>query len=183
MNPATNLVLVGPMGAGKTTLGRRLARHFGLEFLDLDEEIERRTGAPVTLIFDLEGELGFRARESALLAEVLSEDGRAVATGGGSVLASENRERMRARGFVVYLPASVSQQLERLRRDRKRPLLAAPDRQAKLVELAATRDPLYRDVADLVLPAEGASVERAARRAAEAIERLWQRGTAATSAA
>ena len=183
MNPATNLVLVGPMGAGKTTLGRRLARYFGLDFLDLDEEIERRTGAPVTLIFDLEGEAGFRARESALLADVLRADRQIVATGGGSVLAEENRAQMRARGFVVYLPASVNQQLERLRRDRKRPLLAAPDRHAKLIELATTRDPLYREVADLVLPAEGASVDRAARRAAEAIERLWQRGTAATTAA
>lgn len=183
MNPAPNLVLVGPMGAGKTTLGRRLARHFGLEFLDLDEEIERRTGAAVTLIFELEGEAGFRARESALLAEVLGAEQRAVATGGGSVLAPANRALMAQRGFVVYLPASVGQQLERLRRDRKRPLLAAPDRQARLTEMATQRDPLYREVADLVLPAEGASVERAARRAAEAIERRWQRGPVEHSAA
>src|SRR5258706_16185807 len=97
MNPATNLVLVGPMGAGKTTLGRRLARYFGLEFVDLDEEIERRTGAPVTLIFELEGEEGFRARESAALADMLAGDARALATGGGSVLVAGNRTLMQRR--------------------------------------------------------------------------------------
>ena len=175
MNPSLNLILVGPMGAGKTTLGRRLARHFELEFCDLDEELERRTGASVALIFELEGESGFRLREHALLAELCQGSGLLLATGGGSVLDPANRALMRATGFVVYLPASLEQQLARLKRDRKRPLLATPDREARLAALAEVREPLYREVAELVLPDVAAAPERAARRAAETIELSWRR--------
>jgi shikimate kinase len=174
MNPAPNLILVGPMGAGKTTLGRKLAQHFGLEFRDLDIELEQHTGASVALIFELEGESGFRSRERAMLERLCGQGGQVLATGGGSVLDPDNRELMRRSGFVVYLPATPAQQLARLKRDRQRPLLATPDRASRLQELAAVRDPLYREVADLVLPDNALAPERATQRAAEAIERVWQ---------
>jgi shikimate kinase len=178
MNPAANLILVGPMGAGKTTLGRRLAQHFGLEFHDVDLELEQHTGASVSLIFELEGESGFRARERAMLERLCGLEGQVLATGGGSVLDPDNRALMRRSGFVVYLPATPAQQLARLERDRKRPLLATPDRAARLQELASVREPLYREVADLVLSDVALAPERATQRAAEAIARAWQRGAA-----
>ena len=175
MNPSPNLVLVGPMGAGKSTIGRRLAERYRLRFFDLDHEIEARTGATVRLVFELEGEPGFRRRESQVLAELLEETGVLVATGGGSVLAEENRRRIAERGFVVFLGASVAQQLKRLERDRQRPLLAAPDRRARLEALAAERDPLYREVADLIVAGEDLSVANAARRVADALDQAWLR--------
>jgi shikimate kinase len=175
MNPSSNLVLVGPMGAGKSTIGRRLAEHYGLEFHDLDHEVEERTGATVRLIFELEGEAGFRRRETQVLRELLEGDDRLVATGGGSVLAAENREVLVRRGFVVFLSATVGQQLKRLERDKKRPLLAGHDRRARLEALAVERDPLYREVADLVVPGEELSVTNAARRIADALDGVWSR--------
>ncbi|HVF35710.1 MAG TPA: shikimate kinase AroK [Candidatus Saccharimonadia bacterium] len=175
MNPSSNLVLVGPMGAGKSTIGRRLAERYRLAFHDLDQDIEARTGATVRLIFELEGEDGFRRRETQVLYELLDGHGRLVATGGGSVLAAENRALIRARGFVVYLGASIGQQLKRLERDRKRPLLAAPDRRARLEALALERDPLYREVADLVVAGEDLSVANASRRIADALDQVWLR--------
>ena len=183
MNPAPNLILVGPMGAGKTTLGRKLAQHFGLEFRDLDLELEEHTGASVALIFELEGEAGFRSRERAMLERLCGQDGQVLATGGGSVLDPGNRELMRRSGFVVYLPATPAQQLARLKRDRKRPLLETPDRAARLQELAAVRDPLYREVADLVLPDAALAPERATQRAAEAIASAWRRSEARAGSA
>src|SRR5687768_7735280 len=124
MNPAPNLVLVGPMGAGKSSLGRRLATRLGLEFVDADRELERLAGASIPLIFELEGEAGFRAREEQLLAELLAGAGRVIATGGGAVLSTATRERLRARGYVVHVQVSIEQQLARLARDHVRPLLA-----------------------------------------------------------
>ena len=175
MNPSSNLVLVGPMGAGKSTIGRRLAERYGLDFHDLDHEIEERTGATVRLIFELEGEAGFRRRETQVLAELLEGERLLLATGGGSVLSPENRRILAAHGFVVFLGATVSQQLKRLERDRKRPLLAAPDRRARLEALAAERDPLYREVADLVVAGEDLSVANAAKRIADALDPVWIR--------
>lgn len=180
MNPSPNLVLVGPMGAGKSTIGRRLAERYRLAFHDLDQDVESRTGVTVRLIFELEGEDGFRKRETEVLHELLDNGrldghGRLVATGGGSVLAAENRTLIRERGFVVYLGASVGQQLKRLERDKKRPLLAAPDRRARLEALALERDPLYREVADLVVPGEDLSVANASRRIADALDHVWLR--------
>jgi len=183
MNPASNLILVGPMGAGKTTIGRRLARTFGLAFVDLDEALEAQTGASVGLIFELEGEAGFRARESAMLAELCARHDQLIATGGGSVLDPANRALMRAHGYVVYLPVGVAQQLARLERDRKRPLLRAPDREQRLRDLASQREPLYEAVADLVLPRIELTPQRAAVRAAEAIARAWLRSRPGESAA
>jgi len=183
MNPASNLFLVGPMGAGKSTIGRRLADHFGLAFVDLDQEIEARTGASVALIFELEGESGFREREGTVLAELAAGEERVVATGGGTVLSEPNRRLLRARGFVVYLRASIAQQLARLARDRKRPLLQGPDKRQRLEALAREREPLYTEVADIEVNGADMSPTHAARRIASALEQQWQRAPAAHSPA
>ncbi len=137
------------MGAGKTTIGRRLARTLQKNFVDADQELERRTGASVALIFDIEGESGFREREKQLIDELTLLDDIVLATGGGSVLDLENRSALKSRGFVVYLRASIEKLIERTRRDSKRPLLMTADPVAKMRELLATRDPIYREVADL----------------------------------
>lgn len=180
MNPATNLFFIGPMGAGKTTIGRRTAELLGLPFFDLDHAIEEQSGAAIPLIFDLEGEPGFRRRESQLLSEFAARDGIALATGGGAVLAEDNRRTLRDRGFVVFLETTVEEQLRRLARDRKRPLLAAPDRRERLLALATQREPLYREVADFVLPAgHSGSVARAAERLAATLADRWQRAAGA----
>ncbi len=175
MNPAPNLVLVGPMGAGKTSIGRRVAERLGLEFVDADQWIEARMGVPVRTIFDLEGEAGFRRREREALAALCSGSGRLVATGGGAVLDPENRALLRRSGFVVWLRVTVERQLERLARDRSRPLLAAPDRRERLASLAAQRDPLYAEVADWIFEADGRKVGAAAERLAAALAQRWQR--------
>lgn len=146
-----NLILVGPMGAGKSTIGRLLARELHLPFKDSDKEIEVRTGADIPWIFDVEGEAGFREREQAVIADLCREDGLVLATGGGAVLRAENREALRRGGRVIYLHTSVEQQLERTARDRNRPLLQTADPGRVLRELLALRDPLYREVADLVI--------------------------------
>ncbi|MGH8041197.1 MAG: shikimate kinase [Rudaea sp.] len=184
MNPAPNLFFIGPMGAGKSTLGRRVAERLGLPFFDLDQEIQTHCGADIPLIFDVEGEGGFRHRESAALADFAARSGIALATGGGAVLAEDNRRLLRERGFVVFLETTVDEQLQRLDRDRKRPLLAAPDRRERLQQLAAQRDPLYRALADLTLPAGHAgSVAQVAHRLAAELAQVWQRGATAHCAA
>ncbi len=165
MNPAPNLVLVGPMGSGKTSIGRRLADRFGLRFVDADHHVEQQSGATISAIFEHVGEAGFRQREAAALAGLLAGERLLVATGGGAVLGEANRRLMRERGFVVYLQAGLESQLKRLHRDRSRPLLQRPDREQVLRELARLREPLYREVADLVLDTDGLS-------AAEAVSRL-----------
>ncbi len=175
MNPAPNLVLVGPMGAGKTSIGKRLAARLGLLFVDCDHRLEEVTGAPVPLIFECEGEAGFRARESALIADLMRGDRQLVATGGGAVLAEANRLRLRERGFVVHLQVSVDQQIERLARDRSRPLLAVGDKRAKLESLALERGPIYRDIADLAFDADGLTVAIAAEQLGAVLEQRWQR--------
>lgn len=146
-----NLILVGPMGAGKSTIGRLLAKELHLPFKDSDKEIEVRTGADIPWIFDVEGEQGFREREQAVIADLCREDGLVLATGGGAVLRQENREALRAGGRVIYLRASVEQQLERTARDRNRPLLRTADPGRVLRDLLAIRDPLYREIADVVI--------------------------------
>ena len=176
MNPATNLVLVGPMGAGKTSIGRRLADAFGLAFVDADRDIELRTGAAVGTIFECEGEAGFRARERAALATLLAADGQVVSTGGGAVLDADNRRCMRARGYVVHLQVSVDGQLQRLARDRTRPLLQRDDREQVLRQLATARAPLYAEVADLTFDTEGMNSADAAIALARLLEGRWQRG-------
>jgi len=151
-----NVVLVGPMGAGKSTIGRALAEALGLGFHDTDTLIEQRSGASIAWIFDVEGEEGFRERETAAIRDLAAGSGAAVvATGGGAVLREENRRLLSRMGTVVYLETSVKQQLARTRRDRKRPLLRSGDRERILADLLAVRDPLYREVADLVVRTDG----------------------------
>ncbi|MBS0557883.1 MAG: shikimate kinase AroK [Proteobacteria bacterium] len=180
MNPAPNLFFIGPMGAGKSTLGKRVAQALDLPFFDLDHEIQAQCGADIPLIFDIEGECGFRRRESALLADYAARDGIVLATGGGAVLADANRRMLHARGFVVYLETTVDEQLERLARDRKRPLLAAPDRRERLLALAAQRDPLYREIADFTLAAgHRGNADAIAQRLSAQIAHAWQRLPAA----
>lgn len=175
MNPAPNLVLVGPMGAGKSSIGRRLASRFGLDFVDADAEIEARTGARIPMIFECEGEAGFRAREAAALADLLQRDGIVLATGGGAVLDPRNRALMRQRGFVVHLQVSLERQLERLARDRSRPLIAGDDRRQVLERLAAERAPLYAEVADLDFDTDDLFPPQAAGRIAQLLQGRWTR--------
>lgn len=179
MNPAPNLVLVGPMGAGKTSIGRRLAERLGLEFVDVDRSIEDRTGARIATIFDCEGEDGFRARERTVLAELLAGHGLVAATGGGAVLDPGSRAALRLRGYVVWLQVGPDEQLRRLAKDRSRPLIASGDRAQVLQRLAQQRDPLYAEVADLRFDTAGLSPATAARELADLLQARWQRGAAA----
>ena len=151
MTTADSVFLVGPMGVGKTTIGKVLADQLGLEFFDSDREIESSTGADIPWIFDVEGEAGFRQRETKMLAELTARGGIILATGGGSVLSEENRKRIKNNGFVVYLRASLSQQIERTSRDKNRPLLQTADPANKIAELMKIREPFYREVADAVI--------------------------------
>lgn len=146
-----NLILVGPMGAGKSTIGRLLAKELRIPFKDSDKEIEQRTGADIPWIFDVEGEQGFREREQAMIAELCALDGVVIATGGGAVLREANRASLKAGGKVVYLFTSIEQQLGRTARDRNRPLLRTNDPERVLADLMAVRDPLYREIADLII--------------------------------
>ncbi len=147
--------LVGPMGAGKTTTGRQLARALGLEFVDCDRELEARSGVDIPTIFDFEGEAGFRQRERTLVEELTQRDGIVLATGGGVVLDADNRRALAGRGLVIYLATPVEDQLRRTREDRQRPLLQGADRHATLSRLQDERDPLYREVADIVVDTAG----------------------------
>jgi shikimate kinase len=174
MNPSSNLFLIGPMGAGKSTIGRKLAARFGLKFFDLDYEIERATGASVNLIFEIEGEPHFRDRESKLLEAISRNEHVLLATGGGAILSPENRTCLRDRGFVVYLKTDVDTQLERLRRDRQRPLLRTADPRAKLVQLAEQRNEIYQQVADLTWPSSHVSPRTAAENLVLMLRQRWQ---------
>jgi shikimate kinase len=166
-----NVFLVGPMGAGKTTIGRALASHLHKTFVDSDHEIEARTGAPVALIFEIEGEAGFRQREASVIAEITRARDIVLATGGGVVLSDDNRQYLRTRGTVVYLHAPLDTLLERTRHDRGRPLLQNGDREGVLKNLLEQRDPLYRDVAHIVVETTHRPPATVAR---EIIKRLEQ---------
>jgi len=158
MARTNNIFLVGLMGAGKTTIGRQLAKRLHLQFHDSDRELEQRTGATIPLIFEIEGETGFRVREERMIDELTRLDGVVLATGGGAVLSANNRTHIKQRGRVIYLRAPLEQLLERTRRDRNRPLLQNVDPQRKLEELIAVRDPLYRQVADLIIDTDHRTV-------------------------
>jgi len=146
-----NIFLVGMMGSGKSTLGRTLAQRLHLPFADTDRVLVERTGVPVATIFEIEGEAGFRRRESAVLAELAHGDDKVVATGGGAILSPDNRVLMREGGTVVYLRARLEHLWERTRHDTSRPLLATADPRATLAQLLEARDPLYREVAHVVV--------------------------------
>lgn len=175
MRCAPNLVLVGPMGSGKSCVGRRLAERFALTFVDTDREIEARTGADVATIFDCEGEAGFRARERAMLAELLAAADTVIATGGGAILDPGTRGLLRERGFVVHLHVGLARQLQRLARDRSRPLLAGDDREAVLRRLAEMREPLYAETADLRFDTDELTPAEAAVRLGHLLETQWRR--------
>jgi shikimate kinase len=145
------IFLIGMMGAGKSTVGRRLAAALGRPFVDADREIEQRCGVAVATIFEVEGEAGFRRREAALIDELSAQPGLVLATGGGAVLAEENRAKLHARGLVVYLCATPAELWHRLRNDKVRPLLRTPDPRRRITDLVAQRDPLYRECAHLVV--------------------------------
>ncbi len=169
-----NLFLVGLMGAGKSTVGRLLARRLKRSFYDSDHEIERRCGVGIPVIFDIEGERGFRAREAQVIAELAALDGIVVATGGGVVLDAENRRRLAARGTVVYLHARPADLYDRVRHDRHRPLLANANPLIKLEELYAQRDPLYREVADLVVNTGKQGAQALVRDLLARLEEKWK---------
>lgn len=151
MTSTNNIILVGLMGAGKTTVGKLLAKHLKKTFLDSDHEIERRTGVNIPLIFELEGESGFRDREAQVIGELCCQDNVVLATGGGAVLREDNRRRLAGAGTVVYLRAQVRDLWQRTRQDRNRPLLQTADPKAKLQELFSQRDQIYRDMADIIM--------------------------------
>lgn len=169
MKPPKNLFLVGPMGAGKSAVGRQLARLTHLEFVDSDEEIESRTGVDIAFIFEKEGEAGFRKREGKVIDELSSREGIVMATGGGAVVDPDSRSRLGARGFVVYLYTSVRQQLDRTQRGRNRPMLDNGDKEKVLEELLEQRDPMYREIADLIVDTDGRRVQTVAREIHEAL--------------
>ena len=151
MSKQDNLYLVGLMGAGKTTVGRLLAKHYGCGFFDSDHEIEANTGVKIPVIFEIEGEAGFRKREETVIADLTALSGIVLATGGGAILSAANRENLRENGVVIYLRGTPEHLHERTRHDRNRPLLQTGNPLAKLRELYGQRDPLYREVADIVV--------------------------------
>ena len=157
-----NIFLVGPMGAGKSTIGRHLADELHLEFYDSDQEIERRTGADIAWIFDLEGENGFRLREEAVINDLTDMQGIVLATGGGSVVSKAIRNRLSARGIVVYLQTTIDKQVARTQRDKRRPLLQTDNPEQVLKDLAGERNPLYEEVSDYVVDTDDQSARAVA---------------------
>lgn len=169
-----NIYLVGLMGAGKTTIGRVLARRLGMSFVDSDHEVEARTGVRVPTIFEIEGEEGFRRREAQVIADLAAAGGVVVATGGGVVLKPENRQNIKTNSFVAYLNVPPYLLHERTRHDKSRPLLQVDDPLGKLKELHAQRDPLYREVADLVVDGGRLNAQTVAQVLIKEIAERWK---------
>jgi len=166
-----NVILVGMMGAGKTTVGKLLSQKLGCTFVDSDEEIQQRTGVTIPHIFDIEGEAGFRQRETSVILDLVKRDNLILATGGGAVLGEQNRDAISANGMVVYLKSTVHDLWLRTRNDRNRPLLQTVDPRAKLKELYELRDPLYTQIADVVMPTGKQSVHSLVAQLLEELER------------
>ena len=175
MNPSPNLFLVGPTGAGKTTIGQRLAAHYDLPFVDLDVEIEARLGTTIASLFEREGEVAFRALETAHLGEFSRRDGIVLATGAGAVLADANRDTLMARGTVLMLAVSIDEQFDRLQHDSARPMIAGTDRRGRLEALAHDRNHIYEDIADLIFRGRHEPVDAAVPRAVALLDRHWKR--------
>jgi len=169
MSKVQNVFLIGPMGAGKSAVGRQLARLLHMNFMDSDDEVESRTGVDIAFIFEKEGENGFRKREAKVIDDLSKMEGLVMATGGGAVIDPQNRSVLGARGFVVYLYTTVEQQLARTQKGRERPLLESGDRKEILDQLMAERESMYRDIADLVVETDGRKVKAVAN---EILERL-----------
>jgi shikimate kinase len=169
-----NVFLVGLMGAGKTTIGRSLAKRLELAFVDTDREIEGRTGVSIPTVFDIEGEEGFRRRESEVIDMISRQNGQVIATGGGAVLRVDNRSKMRSGGIVVYLNVPPNILWERTRHDRNRPLLQVDDPLRRLEELYAIRDPIYREVANLVVDGGRMGAQNIVQTLVREIEERWK---------
>ncbi len=167
-----NIFLVGPMGAGKSTIGRQLAQMLGMEFFDSDSVIEERAGADIDWIFDVEGEAGFRKREERIINELTQGQGIVLSTGGGSVLSKDNRNMLSARGIVIYLETTIDKQFERTQRDKKRPLLQTEDPRKTLEELAKIRNPLYEEIADITLQTDDQAAKIVATNIIDMIDNL-----------
>lgn len=167
---ARNVFLIGPMGAGKTTVGRELAKRLRAQFLDSDHEIEQRTGVDIAYIFEKEGEAGFRKREAQVIDELSAQTGVVLATGGGAILDAGTRDRLKSRGTVVFLHATLEQQLKRTGRGDHRPLLKTGDRRETLERLFALREPLYRDTAHLIVESNGRNARTLAQEIGEQLE-------------
>lgn len=165
-----NIFLVGPMGAGKSTIGRHLAQQLHMEFYDSDTVIEERTGADIAWVFDVEGEEGFRVREEKVINDLTEKQGIVLATGGGSIKSKESRNRLSARGIVVYLETTIDKQLARTQRDKKRPLLQTDQPKEVLETLAEERNPLYEEIADFVVRTDDQSAKVVANQIIELLE-------------
>ncbi|MEJ2143069.1 MAG: shikimate kinase AroK [Gammaproteobacteria bacterium] len=172
MNKHNKIFLIGPMGAGKTTIGKQLAETQSLQFLDSDHEIETRTGVTIPHIFDVEGEEGFRRREENMIDELTQKQNIVLATGGGAVIREINRQHLKDRGTVIYLHAGIEQLLERTARDKNRPLLQTVNPRAKLEELMAVREPLYREVADIIIDTEEQPVAKVVKHILQKLQEL-----------
>ena len=166
---ANNIILIGPMGSGKSTIGQILASRLDRDFYDSDHYIEQKTGVDIPRIFDIEGEEGFRMRETKALKELTAKKNMVLATGGGAVISEENRQLLKASGFVIFLDTSVNQQLQRLKHDKKRPLLQTDNPRQRLEDLLQQRKPLYIKLADLRIPTDGKLTRKVA---AEIIPKL-----------
>ncbi|WP_373766204.1 shikimate kinase AroK [Glaesserella sp.] len=167
-----NIFLIGPMGAGKSTIGRQLAQMLNMDFLDSDAVIEERAGADIDWIFDIEGEAGFRKREERIINELTQAQGLVLSTGGGSILSKDNRNVLSARGIVVYLETTVDKQFERTQRDKKRPLLQTEDPYQTLQALAKVRNPLYEEIADITIQTDEQSAKVVATQIIEMMDNL-----------
>lgn len=172
MSSTRNIYLVGPMGSGKTAVGKQLARLLGVPFVDSDAEIEHRTGADIPLIFEKEGEEGFREREREVIADLTTRDGIVLSTGGGAILKPENRALLHARGVVVYLETSIAQQAARVRDGANRPMLTGQNPTQRLTELMAHREPLYLEIAAFTVHTDGRRVKDVAEEILRAAERI-----------
>ena len=159
INQKDNIILIGPMGSGKTSTGRMLAREMGYVFADTDEEVTKRTGVSIAYIFDVEGEEGFRKRECSALKECLNDNNKVISTGGGIVLSKENRDLLQDRGTVVYLQTSIRSQVKRTAPTNNRPLLQNKDPKEILEKLMLTRAPLYEEIADITIMTDNKSLQ------------------------